>query len=234
MRSARTVPNKWLGHEARFFTQGLRYADPLFRHHYSPSLAIEPEASGKRGISAFVARTASVRSANKDSAPDRLHVGRHERDASILALRGSAPRRSRIGKPRRTRNRACHLHHHHVDVYRWLSILAGRWSPWSVAAAVLGAGVWRAHQPDRSGGGHGYAQNVKAPESLEVEMRASHSSTTVSALSFSRSCWPSPPGPMRGRGRFGKLPASRQNRSDLGAPYQLVSDNWLVDLVGES
>lgn len=47
-------------------------------------------------------------------------------------------------------------------------------------------------------------------------------------------CWPSPPGPLRGRGRFGKPPASRQNRSDLGAPYQLVSDNWLVDLVGES
>lgn len=38
MRSAHAVPNKWFGHEARFFAQGLRHADPLFRHHYSRAL----------------------------------------------------------------------------------------------------------------------------------------------------------------------------------------------------
>jgi len=41
MRSAHAVPNKWFRHEARFFAQGLRHVDPLFRHHYFPSLAIE-------------------------------------------------------------------------------------------------------------------------------------------------------------------------------------------------
>ena len=38
MRSAHAVPNKWFGHEARFFAQGLRHADPLFRHRYSRAL----------------------------------------------------------------------------------------------------------------------------------------------------------------------------------------------------
>ncbi|AJD43951.1 hypothetical protein RGR602_PB00421 (plasmid) [Rhizobium gallicum bv. gallicum R602sp] len=38
MRSAHAVPNKWFGHEARFFAQGLRHVDPLFRHHYSRAL----------------------------------------------------------------------------------------------------------------------------------------------------------------------------------------------------
>jgi len=38
MRSAHAVPNKWFGREARFFAQGLRRADPLFRHHYSRAL----------------------------------------------------------------------------------------------------------------------------------------------------------------------------------------------------
>ena len=38
MRSAHAVPNKWFGHEARFFAQGLRRADPLFRHRYSRAL----------------------------------------------------------------------------------------------------------------------------------------------------------------------------------------------------
>ncbi|UPK28017.1 hypothetical protein [Bradyrhizobium sp. 195] len=48
MRSAHTVPNNWLGHEARFFAQGLRYADPLFRHHYSRAL----QSSQKRQVNA--------------------------------------------------------------------------------------------------------------------------------------------------------------------------------------
>lgn len=38
MRSAHAVPNKWFGHEARFFVQGLRHADPLFRQRYSRAL----------------------------------------------------------------------------------------------------------------------------------------------------------------------------------------------------
>ena len=38
MRSAHAVPNKWFGHEARFFAQGLRHADPLFRHRCSRAL----------------------------------------------------------------------------------------------------------------------------------------------------------------------------------------------------
>ena len=38
MRSAHAVPNKWFGHEARFFAQGLRHAGPLFRHRYSRAL----------------------------------------------------------------------------------------------------------------------------------------------------------------------------------------------------
>jgi putative transposase len=38
MRSAHAVPNKWFGHEARFFAQDLRHVDPLFRHHYSRAL----------------------------------------------------------------------------------------------------------------------------------------------------------------------------------------------------
>lgn len=33
MRFARSVPNKWYGHDAHFFAQGLRGADRLFRHH---------------------------------------------------------------------------------------------------------------------------------------------------------------------------------------------------------
>ena len=38
MRSAHAVPDKRFGHEARFFVQGLRHADPLFRHHSSRAL----------------------------------------------------------------------------------------------------------------------------------------------------------------------------------------------------
>lgn len=157
------------------------------------NLAIEPEASGKRGISAFVA-THLLEALTKTVLQIDFTSVAMSGTVSIVALWGSAPRRSRnVGKPRRTPNRACHLRHDHVDVYPWLSILAARWSPWLVAAAVFGARVWRPHQPDRSGSGHGYAQNVKAPESLEVEMQGESLFNEVSALSFSRSCWPSPP-----------------------------------------
>jgi hypothetical protein len=54
MRSAHAVPNKWFGHEARFFAQGLRHVDPLFRHHCSRALQSKLEASGESRISAFV------------------------------------------------------------------------------------------------------------------------------------------------------------------------------------
>jgi putative transposase len=52
MRSAHAVPNKWFGHEARFFAQDLRHVDPLFRHHYSralqPSLELQVKAGSLR------------------------------------------------------------------------------------------------------------------------------------------------------------------------------------------
>jgi hypothetical protein len=54
MRSAHTVPSKWFVHGARFFVQGLRHADPPFRHHYFRGLAIEPRASGECRVPAFV------------------------------------------------------------------------------------------------------------------------------------------------------------------------------------
>lgn len=49
MRSAHAVPNKWLGHEARFFAEGLRHADPLFRHHSSRVLQSSSERQAKAG-----------------------------------------------------------------------------------------------------------------------------------------------------------------------------------------
>lgn len=49
MRSAHAVPNKWFRHEARFFAQGLRHADPLFRHHYSRALQSSLDTQGKAG-----------------------------------------------------------------------------------------------------------------------------------------------------------------------------------------
>lgn len=198
------------------------------------NLAIEPEASGKGGISAFVA-THLLEAPTKTVLQIDFRSVAMSGTVSILALRGSAPRRSRnLGKPRRAPNRACHLRHDHVDVYPWLSILAARWSPWLVAAAVFGARVWRPHQPDRSGGGHGYAQNVKAPEVSRSRCRASHSSTRCRHCRFHDPAGLRRRRSMRGRGPIRQLPASRQNRSDLGVPYQLVSDNSLVDLDGES
>ncbi|MDR6100509.1 transposase-like protein [Agrobacterium larrymoorei] len=49
MRSAHAVPNKWFGHEARFFAQDLRHVDPLFRHHYSRALQSSQERQVKAG-----------------------------------------------------------------------------------------------------------------------------------------------------------------------------------------
>lgn len=49
MRSAHAVPNKFFGHEARFFAQGLQYVDPLFRHHYSRALQSSQEHQVKAG-----------------------------------------------------------------------------------------------------------------------------------------------------------------------------------------
>ena len=49
MRSAHAVPNKWFGHEARFFAQGLRHVDPLFRHHYSRALQSNHEHQANAG-----------------------------------------------------------------------------------------------------------------------------------------------------------------------------------------
>ncbi len=49
MRSAHAVPNKWFGHEARFFAQGLRRADPLFRHHSSRALQSSWKPQAKAG-----------------------------------------------------------------------------------------------------------------------------------------------------------------------------------------
>lgn len=50
MRSAHTaVPNKWFGHEARFFAQGLRHVDPLFRHHSSRALQSDQELQANAG-----------------------------------------------------------------------------------------------------------------------------------------------------------------------------------------
>ncbi len=43
MRFAHAVPNKWFGHEARFFAQDLRHVDPLFRHHHSRALQSSQE-----------------------------------------------------------------------------------------------------------------------------------------------------------------------------------------------
>lgn len=49
MRSAHAVPNKWSRHEARFFAQGLRHVDPLFRHHYSRALQSSFDPQVKAG-----------------------------------------------------------------------------------------------------------------------------------------------------------------------------------------
>ncbi len=49
MRSAHAVPNKWFGHEARFFAQGLRHVDPLFRHHSSRALQSSRERQANAG-----------------------------------------------------------------------------------------------------------------------------------------------------------------------------------------
>lgn len=49
MRSAQAVPNKWFGHEARFFAQDLRHVDPLFRHHYSRALQSSQERQANAG-----------------------------------------------------------------------------------------------------------------------------------------------------------------------------------------
>jgi hypothetical protein len=49
MRSAHAVSNKRFGHEARFFAQDLRHADPLFRHHYSRASQSSQERQAKAG-----------------------------------------------------------------------------------------------------------------------------------------------------------------------------------------
>lgn len=223
------VPNEGLGHEARFFAQ----AYGMLIHCFV--ITIREPCNRARSVrqtrDLCLVATHLLEALTKTVLQIDFRV--MNGTVSILALRGSAPRRSRnVGKPRRAPNRACHLRHDHVDVYPWLSILAARWSPWLVAAAAFAAGVWRPHQPDRSGGGHGYAQNVKAPEVSRC--RASHSSTRCRHCRFHDPAGLRRRRSMRGRGPTWQLPASRQNRSDLGVPYQLVSDNSLIDFVGES
>ena len=48
MRCARIVPTKWSGRSARFFCQGLRYADRLFVHHFqTPQFTLDGSCASK-------------------------------------------------------------------------------------------------------------------------------------------------------------------------------------------
>ena len=89
MRCARIVPNKWFGHSARFFAQGLRRADQLSRHH-SP----EPRSlfrSGRNGLAPLI-KSAGPR---QNDPGDPSHFGGKRDDGFIVvhaALQRIEPR----------------------------------------------------------------------------------------------------------------------------------------------
>lgn len=95
MRSARVVPKKWFGQEARFFAQGLRHVDQLFRHHSPEPRSLNSGDLGRNGLMAFAQRTR----ARQDDPDNSCNFGREGDDNLVVvhpSLQGVEPRAETI------------------------------------------------------------------------------------------------------------------------------------------